>query len=565
MSSSSGYSLSKINPKLLRRIYRACRPSLDEPNLALNLEICDYVNAKQGSIPRDAAITVVKLISQKDPQTSELALSLLDNLVKNCGYPFHLQVSRKEFLNELVKRFPERPPLRYTRVQRLILAQIEEWYQTICKTSKYKEDFGYIKNMHTLLSHKGYIFPEVKVEDAAVLNPADTLKSFEELQKEEEVVNSAKLQELIRRGRPQDLSEANKLMKIMAGFKESNKVEENKQQILQDIARLKRKAEILDEMLTAIQQNGGKIEESNEAAHELYGSVKSNQPIINKIIEEEHDNEQRVGELLSLNDNINTLINKFQLLKGGKVDEASKMKANLNQDLNLIDFDDDEPISNDQTGKDTQGYNDLLSDLTSLSFGGEPSKKTNDDILNLFGSGGSIALGSNTPQPTEPSSKDFDLLAGFSSPSPQLQSNVQTTPVQSNNVLDAFELSFPSSTPSNITSTISKKTIHQSKAIQIDVELYSTGTTVNGKFFFRNVGIPTSTIAVFKFLVAAPKSCKLELKPQSGETLSGGSSFISQEFTIQNDLNKPLKIKWKADYTYQFSQTTQTETGVSEL
>ena len=187
---SSSYSLDKINPKLLRRIYRACRPSNDEPNLALNLEICDYVNAKKGSAPRDAAIAVVKLISQRDPQTSELALALLDNLVKNCGYPFHLQISRKEFLNELVKRFPERPTLRYSRVQRLILAQIEEWYQTICRTSKYKEDFTYIRDMHRLLANKGYVFPEVKVEDIAVLNPGDNLKSLEDIQKEEAEVRS---------------------------------------------------------------------------------------------------------------------------------------------------------------------------------------------------------------------------------------------------------------------------------------------------------------------------------------------------------------------------------------
>ena len=34
---------------------------------------------------------------------------LLDNCVKNCGYPFHLQIATKEFLNELVRKFPERP------------------------------------------------------------------------------------------------------------------------------------------------------------------------------------------------------------------------------------------------------------------------------------------------------------------------------------------------------------------------------------------------------------------------------------------------------------------------
>lgn len=36
---------------------------------------------------------------------------LLKTLANQCGYPFHLQISTKEFLNELVRRFPERPPV----------------------------------------------------------------------------------------------------------------------------------------------------------------------------------------------------------------------------------------------------------------------------------------------------------------------------------------------------------------------------------------------------------------------------------------------------------------------
>ena len=73
----------------------------------------------------------------------------------------------------MVRRFPERPPLRPSRVQMKILAAIEEWTQTICKTSKYKEDLGFIRDMHRLLSYKRYVFPEVRKEDAAVLNPSD--------------------------------------------------------------------------------------------------------------------------------------------------------------------------------------------------------------------------------------------------------------------------------------------------------------------------------------------------------------------------------------------------------
>lgn len=34
---------------------------------------------------------------------------LLDICVKNCGYPFHMQIATKEFLNELVRKFPDKP------------------------------------------------------------------------------------------------------------------------------------------------------------------------------------------------------------------------------------------------------------------------------------------------------------------------------------------------------------------------------------------------------------------------------------------------------------------------
>lgn len=89
---------------------------------------------------------------------TDLMFQLLDICVKNCGYPFHLQISRKEFLNELVKKFPERPPVRITRTQSLILEAIEEWRETICQTSRYKEDLGYIRDMHRLLGYKGKAF-----------------------------------------------------------------------------------------------------------------------------------------------------------------------------------------------------------------------------------------------------------------------------------------------------------------------------------------------------------------------------------------------------------------------
>jgi ADP-ribosylation factor-binding protein GGA len=219
------------------------------------------INAKKGNAPREAAVAIVQYVNHRNPNVSMLSLTLLDICVKNCGYAFHLQVSTKDFLNELVRRFPERPPIRVTRVQNRILELIEEWRSTICVTSKYREDLGFIRDMHRLLSYKGYTFPAVKREDAAVLNPTNDLRSAEEMEEEERAAQSAKLQELIRRGTPHDLQEANKLMKIMAGFDTRRKTD-YRAKAAEEVSKVQQKARILEEMLQGYKP-GDEIQEGD--------------------------------------------------------------------------------------------------------------------------------------------------------------------------------------------------------------------------------------------------------------------------------------------------------------
>ena len=103
----------------------------------------------------------VRLINHRNPHISMLALSLLDTLVQSCGYAFYLHIGTKEFLNELVRRFPERPPPFPGPVMTRILDLIHTWKETICLESKWKEDLGNIRDMHRLLTFKGYRFREI--------------------------------------------------------------------------------------------------------------------------------------------------------------------------------------------------------------------------------------------------------------------------------------------------------------------------------------------------------------------------------------------------------------------
>ena len=411
------YPTEPANTPLQRYIQQACSPENFEPNLALSLEIADTINAKKGGAPREAAVDIVKYINHRNPNVSLLALSLLDICVKNCGYPFHLQISTKDFLNELVRRFPERPPIRTTRVQNRILELIEEWRRTICETSKYKEDLGFIRDMHRLLHYKGYQFPQISREDAAVLNPSDNLKSVEEMEAEEQAAQSAKLQELIRRGTPHDLQEANKLMKVMAGYDTRHKTD-YRAKAAEEVGRIQQKAKLLEEMMQGIKP-GEKVQEG-DVFEELANALASAHPKIQKMCDQESEDHEAVAKLFEINDSIHRTIERYKLIKKGDVEGANAIPkgtlgvsgAGVKQggggELSLIDF----------GGADDTVAAEPTQAQPSTSTAAAPKQTGNaleDDLLGLnmgdgnYGSGGGISLGGG-------SNGNVDIMAQFNQP-----------------------------------------------------------------------------------------------------------------------------------------------------
>lgn len=108
---------------------------MPEPNYPVMVELADMIKSKKANSSvnscrmyvrlidsaRDAVHALLGNINSRNPNQSLLGLAVLDHLVKNGGYPIHLQIATKEFLNELVRRFPERPPMVTGRVMGRIL------------------------------------------------------------------------------------------------------------------------------------------------------------------------------------------------------------------------------------------------------------------------------------------------------------------------------------------------------------------------------------------------------------------------------------------------------------
>ncbi|KAJ5948615.1 hypothetical protein N7454_001922 [Penicillium verhagenii] len=592
---------------LQRAIRNACDPQNYEPNLALNLEVADLVQLQEGQC----------LINSRNQNVALLALSLLDMCVKNCGYKFHLQISTKEFLNELVRKFPERPAMRPSRVQHRILESIEEWRQTICQTSRYKEDLGFIRDMHRLLLYKGYAFPEVRREDAAVLNPSDNLRSAEEMEEEEKEAQSAKLQELIRRGTPADLQEANRLMKVMAGYDNRHKTD-YRAKAAEEVARVQQKAKILEEML----QNGQGVPEG-DVFEELANALQSAHPKIQKMCEEESDDPEAVHKLLEINDSIHRTIERYKLVKKGDLDAASRIpkgtlgtttgvSKNANNELSLIDFD-PEPSSNGNAAEASQSAqgNALENDLLGLSLGddspmpgggislggmGFPSMpsgptpplaasqqapagfKANYDILASMNTSRPASQASTPartqspqvrqtatpPQPADPfasltqaapaSSSLLDLVGGPSQPQPAGQAAPEDDEWNFASALPQSN-ALPSNNQVQVLNTPLRVDFHARRVPNSPRQIYLRAV-------FSNT--TSQPIGELHFQVAVEKSYTLQLRPQSGREIAPQQQHgVQQDMLLDGvDSGKGNSVKIRFKVSYKLGAESREEQGM---
>lgn len=212
------------------------------------------------------------------------------------------------------------------------------------------------------------------------------------MEEEEKAAQSAKLQELIRRGGPEDLQEANRLMKIMAGYDTRQKTD-YRAKAAEEVGKVQQKARLLEERLESFKPGDTMTE--GDVYEELALALQSAHPKIQRMCEEESDDHEAVAKLLEINDSIHRTVERYKLMKKGDVDAAAKIAKgtlgtstgvgkNADNELSLIDFGGD---------VDTNGNGSAPAPASGSAGGLE------DDLLGLsmgdssFGQGGGISLG----------------------------------------------------------------------------------------------------------------------------------------------------------------------------
>lgn len=253
------------------------------------------------------------------------------------------------------------------------------------------------------------------------------------MEAEERAAQSAKLQELVRRGTPHDLQEANKLMKIMAGYDTRHKTD-YRAKAAEEVAKIQQKAKILEEMLQGHQQ-GDEIKEG-DVFEELANALASAHPKIQRMCEEESDDTEAVAKLFEINDSIHRTIERYKLIKKGDIEGANAIpkgtlgtsgagvKKGANNELSLIDFGGD-----GEEGAEGAEAGDMLGGEPAAGEGAVPASKGNaleDDLLGLnmgdgnYGQGGGISLGAPpAPGPSSNGASTMDIMSQFNQPAEQ--------------------------------------------------------------------------------------------------------------------------------------------------
>ncbi|KAJ1921970.1 Vacuolar protein-sorting-associated protein 27 [Mycoemilia scoparia] len=131
-------------------------------NLSQALDLADKVRSKEYTV-KDVARGLKERISHDNPNVQILALNLTDVVIKNGGDLFLVEVSSKDFVDNITN-IVRHSGYSY-ELQKELLRLIQEW-ATLCSGNP---ELAYMTNAYTQLTREGYSFPKATTVSRALI------------------------------------------------------------------------------------------------------------------------------------------------------------------------------------------------------------------------------------------------------------------------------------------------------------------------------------------------------------------------------------------------------------
>ncbi|KAK6155419.1 hypothetical protein DH2020_009667 [Rehmannia glutinosa] len=257
-------------------VEEATAETLDEPDWATNLELCDMINHDRiNSVELIRGIK--KRIMLKSPRIQYLALVLLETVVKNCEKAFS-EVAAERVLDEMVKLIDDPQTVVNNRNKALML--IESWGESsneLRYLPVYEETYKSLKS-------RGVRFPGRDIESLApIFTPARSVAASE---------SNATLGQQLHRDIPVQSFSAEQT-------KEAFDVAKNSIELLSTVLSSSPQQDALQDDLTIT----------------LLHQCRESQYTVQTIIKTAGDNEALLFEALNVNDEIQKVLSKYEDMK----------------------------------------------------------------------------------------------------------------------------------------------------------------------------------------------------------------------------------------------------------
>ncbi|XP_042306216.1 ADP-ribosylation factor-binding protein GGA3 isoform X2 [Sceloporus undulatus] len=229
--------------------------------------------------------------------------------MKNCGRRFHNEVGKFRFLNELIKVVS--PKYLGDRVSEKVKTKIIEllysWTVALPDESKIKDAYYMLKRQGIVLSD-----PVIPVERTLIPSPPPRPKNpvFDDEEK------SKLLAKLLKSKNPDDLQEANKLIKSMVKEDEARIQKVTKR--MHTLEEVNNNVKLLNEMLVHYSKEDSS-EADKELMKELYDRCETKRRTLFKLASETEDNDSSLGDILQASDNLSRVINSYKRIIEGQV------------------------------------------------------------------------------------------------------------------------------------------------------------------------------------------------------------------------------------------------------
>lgn len=352
-------------------VEEATSENLEEPDWALNLEICDMVNGERvGS--QDLVRAVKKRIMQKTPRAQYLSLVLLETCVKNCEKVFS-EIAAERVLDEMVKMIDDPQTIVNNREKALIL--IESWGES-------SEELRYLpvfEETYKSLKSRGIRFPGRDNESLApIFTPPQTFPSGEQ-------VNALS-------GVPPSAASHMRTYRDVLVPQDDTLSESHVKEVF-DVAR--NSIELLSTVLTSSPQQDAL---KDELTTTLVEQCRQSQYTVQRMVERAGDNEALLFEALNVNDEIQHILSKFEEMTKAptsqSVPEPAMIPVRVEEEESPRAAPEDALVRNRTTkpsnARSSSAEEDALADLDEMIFGKKGgtseehgSKKQKDDLISF--------------------------------------------------------------------------------------------------------------------------------------------------------------------------------------